>query len=64
MVSRDSQHTTNFIRQLFDAERFGNVRQVVAFQKLTRLRGDKIAGDKKKALAQWIAEAFQGFAAV
>jgi len=34
MAGRDCQHTVNFLRQLFHAERFGDVRQVVAFQKL------------------------------
>ncbi len=55
----DCQHAMNFLRQLFHPERFGDVRQVVAFEKLPCLCGDNIAGDEQEAFTQGITGALQ-----
>src|ERR1700730_1305080 len=59
MVVSNRQHTVNLFRQLFHAERFGDVRQVVTFQELPRLRGNRIAGHEKEPLSQRISGALQ-----
>jgi hypothetical protein len=53
------QHGAHLFRQLFDAERLGNMRQVISRQKLARLRRNDVPGDEQKAVAQRISRADQ-----
>src|SRR5260370_20464652 len=59
LVGGDCQHTMNFLRQLFHPERFGDVRQVIAFEKLPCLCGDDVAGNEQEAFTQGITGALQ-----
>src|SRR5882724_6574647 len=50
----------NFLGQLFDAKRLGDVRQIVALQEFLRLCRDDVSGHKEKSLVQRISRALQG----
>src|SRR4029077_585898 len=55
------QNAVNLFRQLFHAEWLGNVWQLVAFQKLSRLRSYHISGDEQESLSQGIPRTLQRF---
>src|SRR5260370_602215 len=57
----DRQRTANLFRKLVHPKRFGDVRQVVTFQELSRLRRHAIAGHEKEALSQRTSGTLQRF---
>src|SRR5260370_19916120 len=61
LVRCDIQHAMNFLRQLFHPEWFGDVRQVVALQKLPRLPRDDIADHEHEQFTRGITASFQRF---
>ena len=48
------ENAADLLRELLDAKRFCHVGQVVALQKIARMRGENVSGDKQKTLAKWI----------
>src|SRR5207245_88380 len=61
LVDLQFQNAAHFFRQLFHAERFGNMRHVVSFQELTRLRCNNVASHEKEPLSQGVSGTFQEF---